>query len=125
MYGPERLINDLRQLGFSDLELVRTGNGSSFAVILGYQILLGQFAGRVIDLGIPATADFPRSVGSSIHVKANPQLLEKHNTIPGVRNIIDSALGQEWRYWSKNFGWAGERSARRLISQINEVFKNA
>lgn len=118
-------MSDLLLLGFSDVKLVRVGNGNVFAIIYGYQILLGKFTGRVIDLGIPATADFPRSIGSSIHIKANPQLFEKHDTIPGVRNIIDSPLGPDWRYWSKNFGWADERSARRLISQINEVFKNA
>lgn len=124
MYGPERLINDLRDLGFLDVELVTAKDGNKFAIIHGYEAPLGQFAGRIIDLGIPATADFPKTVGSSIHVKANPQLFDKQN-IQGVRNITDSILGSEWRYWSKNFGWVGERSARRLMSQINEVFKNA
>jgi hypothetical protein len=124
MYGPERLFNDLSDLGF-DGELVTAKDGNQFAIIHNYEVLLGQFAGRVIDLGIPATVDFPRTVGSSIHVRAKPQLFEKQN-IPGVRNITDSILGEEWLYWSRNFGWAGgERTARRLISQINEVFNNA
>ncbi len=123
MYGPERLVSDLRDLGY-DVELVTAKDGNKFAVIHNYEVLLGRFAGRIIDLGIPATADFPRTVGSSIHVKAKPQLFEKQN-VPGVRNIMESPLGDEWRYWSKNFGWAGEHSARRLLSQINEVFKNA
>jgi hypothetical protein len=107
-----------------DVELVAAQGNSKFAVIHNYEIQLGQFAGRIIELGIPGTENFPISVGSSIHVKTSPQLYEKQN-IPNVRNITDSALGSEWRYWSKNFGWAGERSARRLMSQINEVFKNA
>jgi hypothetical protein len=124
MYGPERLINDLRNLGFTGVTLATVTDGNKFAIIRDYEITLGQFSGRIIDIGIPATADFPRTVGSSIHVRALPQLFEKQN-VPGVRNIIDSPLGNEWRYWSKNFGWAEERSARRLISQINEVFKNA
>jgi len=123
MYGPERLIQDLRALGYT-VELVTVKDNNKFAVILSYEIQLGQFAGRVIDLGIPATANFPISAGSSIHIKADPQLYEKQN-IPNVRNVTDSVLGSEWRYWSKNFGWAGERTARRLMSQINEVFKNA
>ncbi len=123
MYGPERLIQDLHVLGY-EVELVTAKDNSRFAVIHNYEIQLGQFAGRIIDLGIPATANFPISAGSSIHVKDSPQLYEKQ-TIPNVRNVTDSILGSEWRYWSKNFGWAGERSARRLMSQINEVFKNA
>jgi hypothetical protein len=124
MYGPDRLVGELRELGFPRIELVNVSDGNKFAIIYNYEIMLGQFAGRVIDLGIPATSDFPRTVGSAIHVRAIPQLFEKQN-VPNVRNIIDSPLGNEWRYWSKNFGWAEERSARRLISQINEVFKNA
>jgi hypothetical protein len=124
MYGPDRLVCELRDLGFAGVELVNASDGNKFAIIRNYEITLGQFTGRIIDLGIPATADFPRTVGSSIHVRAIPQLFEKHS-VPNVRNIIDSSLGNEWRYWSKNFGWAEERSARRLISQINEVFKNA
>ena len=110
-------------LGYS-VELVTVKDDSLFAVIHDYEIQLGQFAGRIIDLGIPATTNFPISAGSSIHIKASPQLFENQN-IPNVRNVTDSILGSEWRYWSKNFGWAGERSARRLMSQINEVFKNA
>lgn len=123
MYGPERLIQDLHMLGY-EVELVAVMDNNKFAIIRNYEIQLGQFTGRIIDLGIPATVNFPISVGSSIHVKASPQLYEKHS-VPNIRNITDSALGSEWRYWSKNFGWVGERSARRLMSQINEVFKNA
>jgi hypothetical protein len=110
-------------LGY-EVELVAVMDNNKFAIIRNYEIQLGQFTGRIIDLGIPATVNFPISVGSSIHVKASPQLYEKHS-VPNIRNITDSALGSEWRYWSKNFGWVGERSARRLMSQINEVFKNA
>ena len=106
------------------LKLVTVNGNSKFAVIPNYEIQLGQFAGRIIDLGIPTTANFPISAGSSIHVKASPQLYERQN-VPNVRNVTDSVLGSEWLYWSKNFGWAGERTARRLMSQINEVFKNA
>jgi len=124
MYGPERLISDLREHGYLAVELVTASNGANFAVIRNYEVLLGQFAGRIIDLGIPVPSDYPRTVGSSIHVRANPQLFEKQS-VANVRNIIDSPLGGEWRYWSKNFGWTGERSTRRLLSQINEVFNNA
>lgn len=123
-YGPERLIADLRALGYEPVELVTGSDSSSYAVIPGYEVQLGRFAGRTIDLGIPATPNFPLSVGSSIQVRANPQLYDTTN-LPGIRNVQASPLGGEWRYWSKNFGWSQERSARRLMSQINEVFQNA
>jgi hypothetical protein len=58
-------------------------------------------------------------------VRAEPQLYELTDSIPNVRNIQPSALGGEWRYWSKNFGWTDERSARRLMSQVNTVFHDA
>ena len=124
MYGPERLVAELRELGHA-AELV-TANGN-FAVIRDFEIPLGRFVGRIIDLGIPTTPDFPRSIGASIHVRCTPQLFEKTDTVPNVRNIIDSGLGPEWRYWSHNFGWQGEtgRSAARLMAKVNGVFERA
>jgi hypothetical protein len=80
---------------------------------------------RKIDLGIQAPPDFPRTVASAIHVRAQPQLFDAADSIPNVRNITTSVLGPEWRYWSHNFGWSEERSARRLISQVNRIFANA
>jgi hypothetical protein len=122
-YGPDRLLADLRDLGFQP-ERVVVNPGGTFAVLRDYLIEAGQFQGRIIDLGLHCTADFPRSVHSSIHVRAQPQLYESEN-VPGVRNIQASPLGAEWRYWSKNFNWTSERSARRLISQINRIFLDA
>lgn len=124
MFGPERLLFDLQKLGY-EAEIVVGSDNNSFVIIRGYEVLLGRFAGRIIDLGIMATADYPRSVASAIHVKAKPQLLEKSDTVPNVRNITDSALGTEWRYWSKTFNWNGEHNTRRLISQVNTIFKDA
>ena len=123
MYGAERLHSDLLELGFN-AELVDGKEGSKYAVIHNYEVEMGRFAGRIIDLGIMATPDYPRSVASAIHVLTTPQLLEKES-IPNVRNITDSNLGDEWRYWSHNFNWTTERNTRRLISQINTIFNNA
>ncbi len=123
LYGAERLLADLEQLGFK-AEIIDGGDGNKYVVIRQYKVELGRFAGRVIDLGIMATPDFPRSVASAIHVKADPQLLEKEN-VANVRNVTDSGLGTEWRYWGKNFNWNDERTTRRLISQINTIFKDA
>jgi hypothetical protein len=123
MYGPERLLHDLVEMGY-EAERVACVDGTVYVVIRGFVVQVGRFVDRVIDLGLLATSDFPRTVGSSIHVRSTPQLLE-YGSVPDVRNIIQSALGPEWRYWSHNFGWGIERSTRRLLSQINTTFANA
>lgn len=123
-FGSDRLCEDLTALGHK-AEAVLDAQKNPFVVILGYTIELGRFAGRVIDLGLPAPANYPAGVASSIHVRSEPHLLDLKDTVQNVRNITASSLGLEWRYWSKNFGWTGERSTRRLMSQINEIFLNA
>jgi hypothetical protein len=122
-FGPERMIEDLGLLGFSGERAVDTEN-HSFVVIRDFLIELGKFAGRRVDLGIPVPDNFPQGVAAAIHVRAMPQLYETTDSLPNVRNIVASKLGCEWRYWSKNFNWRGERSTRRLLSQINEIFLN-
>lgn len=123
-FGAERLAADLRDLGY-EVEVVSDQNQHPFVLIRNFTVELGRFANCVIDLGIPAPPDFPRAVGSSIHIRVTPQLLEPTDNIPNVRNILQSSLGPEWRYWSKNFGWNGERSTRTLMSQINQIFHDA
>lgn len=124
IFGPDRLVADLADLGYA-VEKRDLGNNVVFVVLKDYLIEVGKFRDQVIDLGLQSTADFPRSVHSAIHVRATPQLYEKSDTIANVRNITDSPLGAEWRYWSKNFNWTTERSARRLVSQINTIFLHA
>ena len=124
MYGIERLMADLRDLGY-EVQEVMAPNGQKFVVVPSFPVPGGRFADRVIDLGLQGTPDFPRTVSSAIHVRANPQLYDCRDTVPNVRNITQSVLGPDWRYWSHNFGWQGERSARRLMSQVNGIFLNA
>lgn len=124
MYGPEKLREELTALGYAVEILI--GGKTPFVIISGYEVPVGQFMGKQIDLGIPATPDFPRTVGSSIHVKAAPQLFDYTDSVPGKRNIVESPLGPEWRYWSHNFGWNGsEKSARFLMNQIKGIFAHA
>jgi hypothetical protein len=123
-YGPDRLLEGLQCLGFAVEKVVLQG-GVIFVIIPAYEILAGKFGGRTIGLGLQSTPNFPITVHSAIHVKAEPQLYEPKDTIPQLRNITASALGPEWRYWSKNFCWDREKSARRLMSQINTIFENA
>ena len=124
MYGAGRLLADLIALGYQP-EQARLPDGSQFVIMKGFVIPCGRFADRVIDLAIQATPDFPRTVASAIHVRANPHLFECSDSLANVRNIVASALGSDWRYWSHNFGWQEERSARRLMSQVNRIFANA
>jgi len=124
MYGLPQLIEELRALGYEVQDVTAPG-GEKFAIVSPFVVPGGRFAGRTIEIGLQGTADYPRTVASAIHVRAAPQLYDTGDSVPNVRNIQPSVLGAEWRYWSHNFGWQGERSARRLLSQINAIFLNA
>lgn len=122
LYGIDRFIQDLSEIGYNS-EKVITANNANYAVIRDFEIPVGRFQGRIIDLGIPVPNDYPRLVGASIHIKALPQLLELSDTIPNVRNIIASPLGQEWRYWSFRLEVFPENTTQNLISQIHGIFQ--
>lgn len=123
-FGPDRFKEELVTLGYQP-EIITASDNNKYAILREYVILLGKFSGRRIDLGILATSDFPISVTSALHVRANPQLYELSDTVPNVRNILNSVLGIEWRYWSINFNWGKGCTTRRLMSKINTVFQNA
>lgn len=123
-FGPDRFVDELTELGYKP-ELIVASDSNKYAILPSYEVLLGKFIGKKIDLGMLATNDFPMSVTSAIHVRANPQLFDNKDTVKNVRNITDSVLGPEWRYWSINFNWQKGYSTRRLMSKINTVFQNA
>ena len=118
----QKFLDDLVALGYAP-ELVTASNGQQFAIIRNFQVELGRFAGKIIDLGLPAQLDYPRMVGQSIQVKSDPKLLDNSDSQSGIRNIIDSPLGGEWRYWSYRFTAYPEETANQLMVQINGVFK--
>jgi hypothetical protein len=122
LYGIDRFIQDLSELGYAPV-IVITADRINYAVIQDFEIPFGRFQGRIIDLGIPVPNDYPRLVGTSIHIKATPQLLEYTDTISNVRNIIASKLGPEWRYWSFRFEVFSENTAKNLLSQIHGIFQ--
>lgn len=123
-FGPERFIEELGDLGYEP-RLITINNNENYAILDDYVIQSGRFINRKIDLGMLATNDFPMSVTSALHVRTTPQLYENSDSVCGVRNITDSPLGQEWRYWSINFNWKKGDTVRRLMSKINTVFNNA
>lgn len=122
LYGIDRFLYDLTDSGFM-IEKMVVADNTNYAVIRNFEVPSGRFQGRIIDLGIPVPNDYPRLVGSSIHIKASPQLLEYTDSIPGVKNIIISQLGQEWRYWSFRLEAFPENTAQNLIFQINGIFQ--
>ena len=124
IFGPDRLQADLAVIGFR-AQRVSAYDRTPFVVIPKFKVPCGRFVGRVIDLGLQATADFPLTIASAIHVRSDPHLLDIADTDSGRRNIIESALGPDWRYWSHNLGWSDPRTARRLISKVNKVFEGA
>ena len=123
-FGVDRLIEDLRGLGHEQVELAQGNDGNPFAVLRSFTIPLGRFGGREIDRALPAPPNYPQGVGAAIHVRAAPQLLPD-GSVAGVRNVIASPLGPDWRYWSHNFGWSCERSTRELLVQVNRIFLDA
>ena len=123
IYGSECFIKDFNAIGYSPI-LVGVGK-QNYAIFKEFEIPIGKFAGRIIDLALIVLNDYPRMVHSSIHIKTTPQLFEKSDTISGVRNIIDSGLGVEWRYWSIALKSVPDNTAMHLMSQINGVFKRA
>ena len=124
LYGVDRFVSDFIELGYQP-ELTTGIDSQTYAVFKDFEIPIGQFSGRVIDLALIVPTDYPRIVGASIHVKADPQLYEIKDNIPGVRNLIGSGLGSDWRYWSYAFKAEAEDTAKNLMSQIMGVLLRA
>ena len=122
IYGINKFLIDLSVLGFNAEKLTGTDN-QNYAVIRNFDIPLGRFQGRIIVLGIPVPNDYPRLIGTSIHIRSVPQLLEYTDTIPNVRNIITSALGSDWRYWSFRLEVAPGNTTLNVIHQIHGIFQ--
>jgi len=122
IYGIDKFLFDLAELGYSAEKLSGTDN-QNYAVIRNFVIPVGRFQGRIIDLGIPVPNDYPRLIGTSIHIRSSPQLLEYTDTISNVRNIITSALGSEWRYWSFRLEATPGNTTLNIMYQIHGIFQ--
>ena len=111
----DKLAAELEKLGYRvDLSYRPLG----ILVIPGFLIEVGRHAGKQVDVGIPAQ-DYPFTPPACIHVR--PAL-----DYSGPNNIINSALGPEWRYWSRRLGdWSHDRSARHILAYVNRVFNDA
>ena len=56
-FGPDRFIEELTVLGYQP-ELIVASDRNKYAILREFEIPLGKFTGRTIDLGILATNDF-------------------------------------------------------------------
>ena len=120
--GIARLVDDLSVMGYQNVETKVDTAGVSYAVLKEFEIPAGSFAGRVIDLAIPAPVDYPRSVAASIHIKASP-LLTNQGQVAGIRNVCPSNLGGEWQYWSYQLIVPPANPTAELITKINDIFR--
>jgi hypothetical protein len=121
MNGIVLMLSDLHTQGYGNASSIRDANGGMYALLPQFEIPAGTFAGRVIDLAIPAPADYPRGGIASIHVRSTPNLVGKGST--GTRNVIDSPLGIDWQYWSYQFQLRPFNTTSELLAQINGVFR--
>jgi hypothetical protein len=120
--GINRLLADLKLLGYNP-EIIIDSTGLAYALITSFVIPAGRFEGKVIDLAIPAPADFGRMVGSSMHIRSKPILMDYQN-VPNIRNVIASNLGADWRYWSFAFKFSPTDPTQYLLAQIVTILKN-
>jgi len=122
-YGKERMINDLVSLGYRVVEHL-PANNQDYVVIRDYEIEFGRFRGKVIDLGLLAPVDYPRTIGSCLQVKSTPHLLLKEDNAPGKINVLDSPLGAAWKYWSFRLKIYPDDPTKNIMAQINGIFRN-
>ena len=111
----EALAKEFESLGYTvDRSFAQHG----VAVIRGFSVGAGPYAGKTIDVGV-AGNDFPFTPPSGIHVR--PLIIPN-----GQRNVSNSPLGADWQYWSRQLpNWSNERTAKHIISYINKVLLDA
>ncbi len=122
MYGPARLLSELLELGYT-ADTIRIGD-IDFVIIRKYQIEVGPFRGS---RDRSWAASYPLISRERLGRRSRFAQIRSSSSIrafPNVMNIIQSPLGNDWRYWSHNFNWSGEcnRSAARLLYKINAIF---
>lgn len=121
-FGVNRLIEDLVNLGFNEVSVVKDNANVNYAVIANFEIPAGSFCGKCIDLAIPVPDQYPQLFGASIHLRSEPHLVP-FGQVVNLRNVIESGLGAAWQYWSYRFNILPDNPTAQLISQINEIFR--
>ncbi len=116
--GIERVVEDLRALGFENIE----SDGSR--VKFDYEISTGRMRGQKIRLGFDIPTDFPLTPPPGPHV--SPQILPL-NPRAGVHpndGVHQSPFGNGWEYWSRPFqNWqTTDRSVRVYMAHLRHLF---
>ena len=125
--GVNRLIEDMRAIGHAATGPFAS-NGWEWLIIENYVIMVGRFAGQVVRLAIPVSADYPATPPGGLYI--SPCIVP--TTEMGGLNIHNRAnetagLAGEWQYWSRPIPpgtWRPDNGARRLIAHWNTVMAN-
>ena len=122
--GIDRLIADLAAAGCS-VDGPKESDGKHWALVCGFSIPSGRFAGQRITIAIPAAPDYPSTPPPGLYVSprvAPMDVQSVHN-----RDGECSGLGGgEWQYWSRPVPqgtWEPARGGKRLIAHWNAVFE--
>lgn len=111
------LVASLREIGFDAYPEPKI---SGFA-IKQFVVSAGPHTGDKIDLAI--TIDFPLMPPVGIHMRA---AYGKLGVNDGINNVMVSAMGDGWRYFSRRYeAWSTNRTARAIITYINRILLDA
>ncbi len=93
-----------------------------------YEIPVGKFIGKRIQLGFEVASDFPATPPSGPHIF--PTLLpnnteSKTHPLGGVSKSKFGQEGEDWQYWSRPFpNWAStNRSVKTYMAHIRHLFE--
>lgn len=126
----QQLIQHLREVGLR-IDDDSVGDASyDFAIIRDYEITTGSLSGQVVDIAIWPQPGYPINPPGGIHVTPvlappNPVHLWLDIT---HNNVLTSATGRQWQYWSRPFRpdtWRHDRPGKSLLTHIASIFSDA
>ncbi|HSZ58355.1 MAG TPA: hypothetical protein VK797_22005 [Tepidisphaeraceae bacterium] len=95
-------------------------------VAFPYEVEVGKFSGRQIQLGFVVPDDFPFNPPSGPHLLPPLLALHPQNDVPHpVGGVHPSEpFGSDWQYWSRPFqDWKNtDRSVRVYMAYIRKLF---
>jgi hypothetical protein len=79
-----------------------------------YVIPNGNYAGTVVQLGLPIPADYPTTAPYGVHVKSE-------KSFENIKNVNASFLGAGWQFWSRQINnWSpGRRNAQYYMDHVD------
>ena len=107
------LAEELKRLGYT-VDLSHRAKG--ILVISDFHIQAGRFAGKTVEVGIPASG-YPDIPPTAVHIRPILDAPAQGAVQP------QCPLGPDWVYWSRRIDdWPADRSASRIIIWLNSVF---